>query len=534
MVEILKTFHTFDVNGKHMQKKLLNQIFNKYYTGIRGKLIREKVFLLLMNIVFTGLCFAQNFAVFENNKKNRALFDYGDPNSLVSLLVQNQNKINEYLRDEYYDNGFSNSASDNVFSSGLQFIRIKGQPIEIPLAESQNNVILVKSGKSFDTWYDSLLNNPNVPRTIDNLSDYEQIERMDKEMLRSSWNKGKDGSVLCYPDIIEPKYSIANINLIIVDSTYIYFAQKSIFENKHIVCLKLPMRLIHDFDRVDFIPEEISKVIYSKLREFQIKKKELEYNTEFPEFALIPYETETTDGMGELFSTLYESEYNRLLKTNGIKNIVRGRPIEVYSWESQMSMNLVRSGKSFDIWYDSLLHDPNVPRSTEGISDYDDLERMDKEMLRSAWNKSVEGMELIGPDGEAVYWIEIPKFSMYLKQSIKSKDDTLMNSKEDANERVIKSILITEKLEATSGFSEFYNWLLPSVIMAFGSEYDGYLSLEIQKLLEEELKDLQIELHPVWEKTLDNKKGRYKSNDDIKKIINCNAVDNNGIYFRED
>ena len=30
------------------------------------------MFLLLMNIVFTGLCFAQNFAVFENNKKKEA------------------------------------------------------------------------------------------------------------------------------------------------------------------------------------------------------------------------------------------------------------------------------------------------------------------------------------------------------------------------------------------------------------------------------------------------------------------------------
>jgi hypothetical protein len=270
------------------------------------------------------------------------------------------------------------------------------------------------------------------------------------------------------------------------------------------------------------------------LREFQIKKKELEYNTEFPEFALIPYETATSDGIGELFSMLYESEYNRLLKTNGIKNIVRGRPIEVFLAESQISQILLKSGKSFDTWYDSLLNGPYVIRTMEGISDYDDLERMDKEMLRSAWNKSVEGMELIGPDAEAVYWIEIPKFSMYLKQSIKSKDDTLINSKEDANERVIKSILITEKLEAASGLSEFYNWLVPSVIMAFGSEYDGYLSLEIQKLLQEELEDLQIQIYPEWKKTLDNKKGRYKSNDDIKKIINCNTVDNNGIYFRED
>ena len=305
-------------------------------TKIRSAFKMRILFFLMINILFQGLFFSQNYAVFENNKKNKSLFDYGDPNSLVSLLVQNQNKINEYLRDEYIDNGFSNPASDNVFSSGLQFIRIKGQPIEVFLAESQINQILLKSGKSFDTWYDSLLNGPYVIRTM------------------------------------------------------------------------------------------------------------------------------------------------------------------------------------------------------EGISDYDDLERMDKEMLRSAWNKSFEGMELIGPDGEAVYWIEIPKFSMYLKQSIKSKDDTLINSKEDANERVIKSILITEKLEAASGLSEFYNWLVPSVIMAFGSEYDGYLSLEIQKLLQEELEDLHIQISPEWKKTLDNKKGRYKSNDYIKTIINCNAVDNNGIYFRED
>lgn len=503
-------------------------------TKIKSAFKMRILFILMINILFQGLFFSQNYAVFENNKKNKSLFDYGDPNSLVSLLVQNQNKINEYLRDEYIANGFSNAASDNVFSSGLQFIRIKGQPIEIFLAESQINGFLQKRGKSFDTWYDSLLNNPNVPRTIDNLSDYNTLEFMDKEMLRSSWNKGKDGFVLLYPDIIEPKYSIANINLIIVDSTYIYFAQKSIFENKHIVCLKLPISLIHGFDRVDFIPEEISKVIYSKLREFQIKQKELEKNTEFPVYALSPYETETSDGMGELFSSLYESQYNRLIKTNGIKNTVKGRPIEVFLAESQMTINLVRTGKSFDFWYDSLLNNPHVLRTAEGISDYDDLERMDKEMLRLAWNKSDDGMELIGPDGESIYWIEIPKFSMYLKQSMKSKNDTTTNVQKDAGKGFIKSILITEKLEDASGFLNFYSRNVPSVVMAFGSEYEGYLSLEIQELLQEELKDLQINKEPEWKKTLESKKGRYRSNDDIKKIINCNNVDNNGIYFREE
>lgn len=517
--------HVILIEFRNLSKKIN---FMNVMTKIRSAFKMRILFVITINILLNGLFFSQNYAVFENNKMSKSLFDYGDPNSLVSLLVQNQNKINEYLKDDYIANG------DNILSSGIQFIRIKGRPIEVFLEESQRTIFLVRSGKSFDTWYDSLLNNPNVPITAEGFSDYDVLNRMDKEMLRSSWNKSEDGGLLYYPDKNEPKYSIANINLIIVDSTYIYFAQKSIFENKHIICLKLPMSLIHDFDRVDYIPEENSKVIYSKLREFQIKQKELEKSAEFSVHALSPYETETSDGMGELFSSLYESEYNRLLKTNGIKNIVKGRPIEVFLAESQMIINLVRSGKSFDFWYDSLLNNPNQPRTIDGIADYEQLERMDKEMLRLAWNKSVDGMELIGPDGESIYWIEIPKFSMYLKQSMKSKNDTTTNVQKDAGKGFIKSILITEKLGDASGFLNFYSRNVPSVVMAFGSEYEGYLSLEIQELLQEELKDLQINKEPEWKKTLESKKGRYRSNDDIKKIINCNNVDNNGIYFREE
>lgn len=82
-----------------------------------------------------GNAFAQNYIVFENNKKNKALFDYNDPNSLVSMLVQNRDKIISSMGD--YGNTKINEYSLHPIE-GMPSISVLGQKWEL---DGKNGVI---------------------------------------------------------------------------------------------------------------------------------------------------------------------------------------------------------------------------------------------------------------------------------------------------------------------------------------------------------------------------------------------------------
>jgi len=71
---------------------------------------------------------------------------------------------------------------------------------------------------------------------------------------------------------------------------------------------------------------------------------------------------------------------------------------------------------------------------------------------------------------------------------------------------------------------------VPAVIMSFGEEYDQ-LSDEIYNLLENELKPYNVQEELAWMKTLKNRKGKYKTADEIKRMIHCIGMDDTGISF---
>jgi len=374
----------------------------------------------MKNLVFSLLCvlffnciYAQQFAVFENNNKNKSLFDYNDPNSLVSMLLKNEDNIQDFFRE----------SGGHFFtkSNSPQFVIGPATPMVIYRPVSQDEWIVQKSGSSYEQWLDSLLHHPDILRDDTGLSDYEALERWhlsDSVFLKSEWEAAFEGMFLKNKPALVGNYDLTNIDLIIVDSLDAYFGQKSLYENKHVICLKLPLYFLNSLYQIDYLPADVSKSIYEKLRSFQLMKKEQFKNDMDTGYELELYESNSYKGANQLFC-YDEYTYSKLLKTNALKN-VKAKELVIFRLVSQDEWIVQKSGSSYEQWLDSLLNHPDILRDDTGLSDNYMLELLhlnDSVFLKSAWEAAPEGGQLMDKDYIGNYWIEMPNYAMYLKRS---------------------------------------------------------------------------------------------------------------------
>jgi hypothetical protein len=504
---------------------------------------KQLITLFLFSIGFT---FGQDYFVFEKNKKNRSLFDYDNPNSLVSILVQNQDIITDKLResDPYIDL----LGCNNFLSGNLDFVYPREQFV---IPSDGGELILDKSNVTFKKWLDSLLdqNNPEVLSSIEDgaggyLSKYDMLNHYkqnpkDLRILEASWNEANDGNILKRPKMYG-HYDVYNISLIVTDSINIHFFQMSQFENKYTLCLTLPISFLNELHKINFIDEQLSKKIYDKLRDFQIKARDIdqkENQDEFSNRSIYPY---ITSGQSDLFKELDEFEYGKLLEMSSIKMTYKRSPWFVNSPDGYEIPLIKGDRNTFQDWLSSLLIAPEEMSSVEDgaggfLSRFDDLNSIMSDAKRAkeleiSWNEQKEsGDVLLTPQRYGVYWIDNPNAKLYVKtrfnranglpkDSVGSLKNTVDQKSIGAFKTEFVDILFTNSLNEEN--VESVKQLKPSVIMSFGAK-TGSLSEDILKLLEEELTPLNLTKEFDWFMTLNNQKNKVKSSSSLKLLIHC-------------
>ena len=196
--------------------------------------MKKLIFLLFL----ANVAFSQKYVVFENNKKNKALFDYNDPNSLVSMLVQSRDKIiANNTRDGMITTGANEYSLHPI--DGLSSFSVLGPVWEIEGDDNDaTRLILVRysDSESFEDWFKRLTKTGVEPENNPDI--FGSLTRMDKNILRNQYEKCTANQPLRFPNEIG-YYDLNHIDLIVADSSKIYFARKSPYENKHFICLNL-------------------------------------------------------------------------------------------------------------------------------------------------------------------------------------------------------------------------------------------------------------------------------------------------------
>jgi hypothetical protein len=510
----------------------------------------KKIILLLF---LANVAFSQKYVVFENNKKNKALFDYNDPNSLVSLLVQNREKIKGISCGSSHNFGYNSlSVGTTIHEEGMHPIDGKSSFFcpqgvwEIDDPNNYGSTIPLRKGTNptFKDWIDSLtlvtpnslveVQNENSSLTVfDQLSILMMDDRLKKD-LEHQYNLTKPNSLLRRPDII--KYlDLDQIDLIFLDSSNVYFARKSPYENKQFITLILSMEELDKFERIDFLDAVASKSIITKLREFQLKKRETDeivssFSGIEPELI---YDISEYESEGYLFNVYDENEFNIYKKTSSITKLVPGGLWTIPHPNNPGSeLALIKeSNASFQHWIDSLtIVTPNslveVQYNDPNYTVYDQLSiwmydnRIRKDLERQ-YNETPVGSPIKRPNFEAIYWVDYPEPAVYLKRSFSKDTLGKFNTR-------FSQLLITERLNNKKGFNQ-----KPQVLMSFGyeEEYGAPISLEILDLLKSELAPFNMKKEFAWQKIISNRQGKKISNDELKKLIHCYDIDDTGIQF---
>ncbi len=466
--------------------------------------------LIIFTFLFSSFVQAQTFTIFENNKKNKALFDYNDPNSLVSMLVQNQGLItSDGLQCELSSEGFYSI-------DGLKNYALSGEHWEIEGddANATKTVLLRNSdSESFDDWFTRLTTQGDVP-------DYDPevfgaLTRTDKLILEKQYNSALVGLSIKLPPV-NCYYDVHDIELIFVNANNIYFAQKSAYENKFFICLQLTLEELAQLGRFDYLNEELSKKITGKLREFQLQKREID-SPEYPVYAIEEYSNQHRNAT--LFDDFNKDEFKYYNQSSSIKRIFPGTQWEIQGDDVNATMTILTrdsDSEKFEDWYMRLTTQGSAPYFDPEVFGY--LTRTDKLILKKQYEACGENQALLQPDSELTYWVDYPNPAIYLQRNFET-DSTGKFATE------FSQLLITERLENKKGYSQ-----KPQVLMAFGDTFAS-INQEILDLLKEELMQFEMKQDFAWKKIINSKKGRIVKNDELKKMIHCFEINDNGIEY---
>jgi hypothetical protein len=488
-----------------------------------------KKFITYYFIILFGNTFAQNYFVFENNKKNKSLFDYNDPHSLVSILLQNKH-VFEKIPEIGSSRGIH--ASDGMFQT-----KIIGPAIEIENSKSQL-IILTKQieNECFEDWYNKLLTRPDS-LNVDELNNL-------KDRLKSIYNNTKEA---LRPLRWEPQISyfdLRNIDCIIMDSSKIYLARKSSLENKKQIVFSSDIESILNLNFSNykneytiseeaiqlgyFLESNVSKNLSKKLSEFQLQR--MAQDTSIYSFNLnenCDYSFLNSEGLVE-----YVDYTSNIFNYYRRKNLIFSKENKGEDWtfdylvssdddslESWETHTLYRDSEqeTFEDWFNRLI--PKGDSYDQKRAEYELLSPVPLEILKTQYEKTEGGTIIKYPSKEDVFWIDYPNPAIYIQCGI-VKDSSKNSFKISPNK-----IVFTEKINEIIGEND-----KPLQLMSY-SVGESALDAKINELLKDELQPFSKKINFEWIKLIQNKTGKRVSLSELKKLIHAYEISSEGIDF---
>jgi hypothetical protein len=441
---------------------------------------------------------------------------------LVSILIQNKAFL-----EQNTDFGVTSDAVHPT--DGMLSYSIPGPAWEIQRPNSMDIFILMRNSESetFEDWY-MRLTTLGDSSSFDPV-DYESLKFLPIEDLKTAYNQAKQNQSLK----MKPTryfYDIRDINLIVMDSTFVYLAKKSSYDNKHFITFRMPKKELFNLCTSDIngwtndfryrfnLIGNTKKQIIDKLREFQLTNKELDgINTKnnFNEM----WESTFNSDLFE-FDYYESSSFDRYKYHDNI--IAKKIPGGYWSFLSQQYgefISLMRNSdsESFDEWYnrlttigDSVALDPLM---------YEDLIYESRENMKKQYEKCRAYDFLKRPDSESVYWVDYLDPMVYVNCKI-IKDSLLKTTRLNPYE-----IVFSERIDNKKGVNS-----KPLILMAFGQEETG-LPIQISNLLGNELKPFHKPVNFMWMNILKLEKGRKINSDELKNLIHATMIDSYGIEY---
>lgn len=379
---------------------------------------------IIICILFLSYSFnAQKFAVIENKGSNAVYFDYKNPNSFVSILLNNLSIIPAMV----IENNFQGVYTDKMLADyGIQketMLEFSLNPVlQIYRPISQDTWMLIKTSRSLDAVLDSLN------------KDYIGLFDIDKSNLEYYWNNTEVGMPV---RIYSSNYfDIRDLNALLIEEVdsvkWIHFI-KSGTNGKNFISLSLTYNQIAKTDCFSFwkmLNETESKLIVDSYKQqcldmvnhddFMIWKRgessfnglevhgatfsdpycsEISSNSE-----LNPLSSKYFDNFHPLSPTLPEQKINTIVETQNI-----GTPISFYGYFSGVYINIVKTTQSL----------PAYLSTYEGDLEYQDLFTLNRDDLEKWWSQTKEGEIVRKTPETAIIWAEVPKtlvaFSYCLK-----------------------------------------------------------------------------------------------------------------------
>lgn len=492
----------------------------------------KAIFFNLFILVLIGNTFAQQFTIFENNEKNKSLFDYSDPHSLVSILLQNKH-VFEKISDVC-------SILNFIPSDGMFQTRISGPPIEFESSKS-DGIFLTKQNENecFEDWYNNLLSRP------DSLY-YDGLKIIDKERLKSIYNNTKEQHSLRW----EPQLSyfdLRNIDCIIMDSSKIYLARKSALENKKQIVFSCAIESILNLNFSNYssgyisddaiqlshyIESNVSKNLSKKLSEFQLKRMAqdtLDINNSYNLNQNSYYTFLKNEGLVEYDD--FESDDSKAFNLFKRKNLLISKVKDGGDWVIE---NFISSDDSLDYWETRTLYRDSEQETFEAwynrlIFEGDSFDKRPKayellaqepfELLKKQYEKTKAGNVIKRPSREIIYWIDYPDPAVYIQCGIKK------NTVDNSFQIKPNTIIYTEKINNIIGYND-----KPLQLMSYtvGENADNP---KINEILKDELQLFTKKINFEWIKLIQNKTGKKVSLAELKKLIIAYEISSDGITF---
>lgn len=481
-------------------------------------------FLKIIPLFLVGFVFSQTYVVFEKTAKNKELYDYSDPNSLVSVLMENK-----HLFDRNPDCAVDEMAihpTDGMFTSSLL-----GSSWEIYQPNSLNTVILTREfeNETFEQWFERLTTRGDS--TFFDPVDYEQLKFEPIEELRTAYNKAKQYLPLRRKPV-SYFYDLREIDLIFMDSVTVYFAKKSPYDSKHFISFKISKESLltlsresnwansfAHFEKRLLVSDNDKQNILNKLQEFQRTNMELDkfspdnnYNNVWESDFNMNLFTNVADYADPTFF-LYRNGKKLVSKT------FQGENWSILGWDSNEEYLLTKEyeNETFDDWYNRL--------TTVGDSinfnpeEYGALTLQFKDILKKQYDLTAVGNPIKRPDFESVYWVDYPNPDVYVNCQY------VQDSVGKGFRLIPYQIIITERLDNKKGGNS-----KPLVLMAFGHE-DYTFPKEIEGLLQQELKPFFLKKQFAWMDRIQKGKGKKIDADALKQMIHAYEINSKGINY---
>ncbi len=232
-----------------------------------------KHFIHALFLISTSIFgFGQTFTIIEKSTATKALFDYTNPLSLVSLVYNNASlfadnkfevgnsfRIDAFEKAELEQYNISKDELLEAETRGRQFLLYTGYG---------DDMVLSKTDENFDSWYENqkaFLESPSLMPS--------------KEFLKEMWDSTEVGG---YLNLKEKRFfDVRDIDLLVVqnnvEDTLVHFAKKLKNYEKRVIVASIPMRELlnlMNFSVQVKANKVLTQTIWETLRSSQLKSYE--------------------------------------------------------------------------------------------------------------------------------------------------------------------------------------------------------------------------------------------------------------------